>query len=390
MATVPVSGAMSPARTRRSVLLPHPLGPMSATTSRGATSSDRCSSAVVVRAPRNVSETSSTRMPAPGPGTWTHRRRVRRRRARARRTADRVRALRSWHLRRTSRTTGQDGEPGRVRGTDRPSPIAFFHPDCTVGSGRRGSRLALGSAASWTMSVAPLVGSSRVAGPYHRSGIAPCPEGSARNVPPPASEFDDRACPGPAGYAPGPAPPARASPARAPGRATGTPRTGRRTPARTDGSGSIRRSTTVIATTAASRSGWRPVPAAARIAAPRTAVLSIAGIATGTPRTSALIRAQVSSWLGRPASRSSRNAARRPRRAAPRRGAARTRPPRGRPGRAPPARARGSGRRTHRAPARRTRAPAHRRGRAGTRARSRPPGPQPRPPRARRCSSRPR
>ena len=52
-----------------------------------------------------------------------------------------------------------------------------------------------------------------------------------------------------------------------------------------------------------------PVPAAARIAAPRTAVLSIAGIATGTPSTSALIRAQVSSWLGRPASRSSRSGA---------------------------------------------------------------------------------
>jgi hypothetical protein len=28
-----------------------------------------------------------------------------------------------------------------------------------------------------------LVGSSRVAGPYHRSGIAPCPEGSRANLP---------------------------------------------------------------------------------------------------------------------------------------------------------------------------------------------------------------
>ena len=40
IATEPASGAMSPARTRSSVLLPQPLGPMSATTSRGATSSE--------------------------------------------------------------------------------------------------------------------------------------------------------------------------------------------------------------------------------------------------------------------------------------------------------------------------------------------------------------
>ena len=39
--------------------------------------------------------------------------------------------------------------------------------------------------------MAPLVGSSRVAGPYHRSGIAPCPEGSAANLPPDTREIDD-------------------------------------------------------------------------------------------------------------------------------------------------------------------------------------------------------
>ena len=33
--------------------------------------------------------------------------------------------------------------------------------------------------AAGSVAAAPLVGSSRVAGPYHRSGIAPCPEGSA-------------------------------------------------------------------------------------------------------------------------------------------------------------------------------------------------------------------
>src|SRR4029077_21021262 len=85
---------------------------------------------------------------------------------------------------------GAGGGWRRPRAADVPSPMAFFHPDCTVGSGGRSIARALGSAASWRSSMAPLVGSSRVAGPYHRSGIAPCPEGSRANLPLAAQEFE--------------------------------------------------------------------------------------------------------------------------------------------------------------------------------------------------------
>ena len=94
-----------------------------------------------------------------------------------------------------------------------------------------------------------------------------------------------------------------------PGRAPCTWRRLRRRRSRTPGSGSRRRSTDVIAVTPASSDETVPTPTAARIAAPRTAVSPTVGIATGTPRTSALMRAHASPAEGRPASRSSRTGA---------------------------------------------------------------------------------
>ena len=184
--------------------------------------------------------------------------------------------------------------------------------------------------------------------------------------------------------------PARASRARAPGRATGRPRTGRRTRrGRRDRARSAgrRRSSP---STAASRSGCSPAPAAARIAAPSTAVLSIAGIADGhaedvrlDPRPGVVVarpagepelaqrRACLDQRLGDVAQRE---------RGRLEHGTGEVRAP---------VTQRQADERA-RAPARRTPAPARRRGRAGTRGRSRRPGRRPRPRPARPWSSRDR
>ena len=82
------------------------------------------------------------------------------------------------------------------------------------------------------------------------------------------------------------------------GRSAGTARGTRRTARRTgrgppDPARGAARPTSSPATPSSSDAN-APTPTAARIAAPRTAVSPTAGIATGTPRTSALIRAQVS------------------------------------------------------------------------------------------------
>ena len=127
---------------------------------------------VVVRAPRNVSETSSTRIPAPG--------------------VSRVEASGETAMRASTRGSGPGtavmAPPSYVthNGAERrtaPCPgcgqavaDAFFHPDCTVGSGKRGSRLALGSAAPWTSSMPPLVGSSRVRDPTTGRESHPAPK----------------------------------------------------------------------------------------------------------------------------------------------------------------------------------------------------------------------
>ena len=68
MVTTPASGGIRPPRTRRSVLLPQPFGPMSATTSRGRMARSMSSRTCVVRAPRNVSETPARLMPAGSTG----------------------------------------------------------------------------------------------------------------------------------------------------------------------------------------------------------------------------------------------------------------------------------------------------------------------------------
>ena len=223
IATEPVSGAMSPARTRSSVLLPQPLGPMSATTSRGATSSERCSSAVVVRAPRNVSETSSTRMPAPGPGTG----RVRDGRVDGGghgHVEPRIGSGRCGHgtsvVRRAQRGRTANRAVSGVRTRRRRCllPSGLYR---RLRSARLAPRLRICSV------VDDVRGAAR--GLVPRRGTLPpvgnctlprrlCPECTTARV-------GIRSSPTPRASAP----PARASPARAPGRATGTPRTGRRT-----------------------------------------------------------------------------------------------------------------------------------------------------------------
>ena len=102
------------------------------------------------RAPWNVRDTPLTRRPADGAG------RVGARSASAGPLAVSTRPSSVARLARNGAGGAADGVPD---GTCRPT--AFFHPDCTVGSGRLGSRLASDSAVPRTSSASPLVGSSR-------------------------------------------------------------------------------------------------------------------------------------------------------------------------------------------------------------------------------------
>jgi hypothetical protein len=136
-ATVPAPAAIRPAITRSSVLLPQPLGPIRATTSRGRMSRSIPSRAWTGRAPPNVSDTPEIRIPAPGPGAWA----VDRREAGAGvadGTAD-VAGSPAVAIPTSVHSPSRDGAGGTQTHPGRDGPaLAFSHPDCTVGSGERG------------------------------------------------------------------------------------------------------------------------------------------------------------------------------------------------------------------------------------------------------------
>src|SRR5450759_4524090 len=152
---------------------------MSATTSRGRTARSISSTTCVVRAPRNVSETPVTLMPAGSTGGW----------GRADGGAGRgvpvagPSCVAIDHLRASGEQHGAGGARARTRvGRDGPGLLSsgLYR---RLRRTRRTSSSDLLHAAD-PVAAAPLVGSSRVSGPYHRSGIAPCPEGSGAILPP--------------------------------------------------------------------------------------------------------------------------------------------------------------------------------------------------------------
>ena len=247
----------------------------------------------------------------------------------------------------------------------RADAVAFFHPDCTVGSGKRAGAAALGSAAA----VEVVRGAAR--GLVPRRGTLP-PVGN-RTLP-------RRLCGKSTTRRGRHRRPARPDQPAAGARARAS-RGERRVERPVDGEqlvvprahARIRIDPPVDGRHGRDARLERRVPAPSRPprGSPRRAprCRPIAGSATGTPRTSALIRAQVSSWLGAPgqpqlADRGARgderlrDVAQRERRALE-----------DGPGEVRPAVLRASGPRTRPGPARRTRVPARRRGRAGTRGR---------------------
>ena len=171
IATEPRSAAMSPARTRSSVLLPQPLGPMSATTSRGRdVERDAVEGGGRARAAERQRDVVDADAGA-GAGRDAA--------ARGRVEPGSVRALRS-----SAPPSYVSAQRGRTAGgVARACGHAVADGLLPSGLYRRLRSGAAGAAPSdlprrGRSSMAPLVGSSRVAGPYHRSGIAPCPEGS--------------------------------------------------------------------------------------------------------------------------------------------------------------------------------------------------------------------
>ena len=273
IATLPPRRARAgPPRSRRSVLLPVPLAPMSddelAAGDRERDVLDRRGATV----PGSVNASSRASMAGArrGPGA---------RRAALSSAVARVNAVleSAWSpLRPTEAPSDASGHvvdrpTPRRRRDQRPLPsglyrrLRFGGPWPPFGSADTPRRFA----------AEPLVGSTRLRGPYHRSGIAPCPESTASLARwgrvTPARPSDGRQL-------------AQAADRRGDGRPQldDTPRTGRRTGAAA-GSGSIRWSMRTMARIAARTSACHPTAVAPMIAAPSTAVSRTAGTATGTP-----------------------------------------------------------------------------------------------------------
>ena len=154
---------------RRRVLLPQPLGPMIATTSRGATSSVTPSSATSRPPPAwaNATRRPSRRTAADGPAV--------------------VAGLSGWPIgsRAAIRAPGSGlGAAHRSVGRMPRPHAAFSHPD--YDRRPRSRRPAGRRRVCWTPGRLRQPGRSwarpdraaREPGPYHRSGISPCPEGA--------------------------------------------------------------------------------------------------------------------------------------------------------------------------------------------------------------------